>query len=69
MIAERRASGADPRESEIGRKDLLGSLVHASSSGQAEKDDEEFERELMKKKAALSDDEGQLQSRRTIYIA
>ena len=57
MIAERRSSGADARESETGRKDLLGSLVHANS--QASEEDEDFEQELMKRKATLTDTEGQ----------
>lgn len=60
MIAERRSSGADARESETGRKDLLGSLVHASS--QASEEDEDFEQELMKRKATLTDTEGSVLS-------
>lgn len=60
MIAERRAAGADARESETGRRDLLGSLVHANSAGQTTEEDEDFEQELMKRKGTLSDEEGVL---------
>lgn len=48
MIAERRASG-DARESDTGRRDLLGALVHASANDDGELD--------AKQKAKLDDRE------------
>lgn len=55
MIAERRASGMDPRESDIGRRDLLGALVHANAPA-ADRSDEERE-PAAKSKATLDDSE------------
>ena len=50
MIAERRASGMDPRESDIGRRDLLGALVFANAPASGDGEDG-------KARATLDDDE------------
>ena len=64
MIRERRESGFDARTNDIGKEDLLGSLVHANadSSAAAEVDeaDEIDKVDLDGKKAVLTDDEGRL---------
>lgn len=54
-IAERRQLASDPRESEAGRKDLLGALLYASADLDDESEGED--RGSEKKRATLTDDE------------
>lgn len=60
MIQQRKGSGGDVRVSDTGKNDLLGALVHATADSSAEGlEEDEMEREELKKKAAsLSDEEG-----------
>ncbi|KAK4705780.1 7SK snRNA methylphosphate capping enzyme, partial [Phenoliferia sp. Uapishka_3] len=56
-IAERRKLASDPRESEAGRKDLLGALLYASNLEKDEDGDGVGDNTDEKKRATLSDDE------------